>query len=363
MSEMKSRKGAVLVLAAFLMVAVLAIFVFVVDLSRVYLQKNELQTSTDAAALAGALELYRDTALVNDSAVSFGLKNNVLKLAPLVANAGVKCGVWDDAARTFTASAGCSLSDNAVEVSGSAPVQSSMASFMSLGNVQVDTKSIAWLAYVNGTKCVKPLGLPYSSLTFAVRPDQTSLIDPDPQRALTEGDLYRLRTFTPSQLRFTLKYPGGGNDDLNAPGNYGIVDLDGQSDGGGSDYAADMGGCDDNNLTIGTVILTQPGGKSGPTRTGFDDLCAQSQGTIIGDDCVASDGTIGVNVLVPLWYSATRVNGNKPITIKLIAAFKFESMKRNNPDKTSIKGYFIGFAGGGSIGTVKTTVTRPILVR
>ncbi|MBA3405464.1 MAG: hypothetical protein H0U13_12390 [Gemmatimonadaceae bacterium] len=84
---------------------------------------------------------------------------------------------------------------------------------------------------------------------------------------------------------------------------------------------------------------------------------------MVGDECRQPNGDVGVSVLVPLWYSATPVGGSTSLTVKLIAAFKLESVKQNNPDRASITGYFTGFAGGGSIGTIKTTVTRPILVR
>ena len=55
--NLSNRRGAVLVLAALIMVAVFDILVIVVDISRIYVQKSELQTAADAGALAGVMEL------------------------------------------------------------------------------------------------------------------------------------------------------------------------------------------------------------------------------------------------------------------------------------------------------------------
>lgn len=52
-----SRRGAVLVLAAFLMVVMLALFAFAVDMGYICLARAQAQVSADSAALAGAQEL------------------------------------------------------------------------------------------------------------------------------------------------------------------------------------------------------------------------------------------------------------------------------------------------------------------
>lgn len=352
----QNRRGAILVLAAFVMVVVLSMFVVVVDLSRIFVQRNELQTSVDAGALAGVLELYKNPVYVDDSAISFGTRNQVLKLAPAIATAGVTCGVWDDVGRTFTASIGCNLSDNAVEVTGTTPRQASLSSFMSLGSGNVTQKATAWLAYVNGTKCVKPFGLPYKALTYAVRPDRANPIDPDPERALTPGDYFRLRTYPRDSLRFKLK-AGSGSEDRLGPGNFGPLDLDGNSAGGGSDYGEDIENCDSTKLSVGSVIRTETGNMSGPTRSGVTALC-QNEGSMVGDECRDADGNMGLPILAVLISYTGVLNGNSPVTVRQIGAFKLDSL-----NGTSVVGHFVGYSAGGSIGTVKTTLTRPILVK
>lgn len=356
MTKLKNRQGAILVLAAFLMVVALSMFVVVVDLSRVFLQKNELQTSVDAAALAGVLELYRDTALVDDSAISFGVSNKVLKLSPIITNAGVKCGVWNDTNRTFTVSASCTLSDNAVEVAGSAPAQASMPAFMSLVGLQVAAKATAWQAYVDGTKCIKPFGLPYTSLTYVLRPDQGNPVDPYPLRPLDDGDLYRLRTFTRDQLRFSLKVAANG-EPRNGPGNFGAMDLD-REGGGASSYKDDIINCDNTQLGISSLIDTETGNMVQSTVKGVETLC-EDVGSMVGEECQDANGDMGVPVLVPLWYSATPVNGRKTVRIIQIGAFKLDSIT----PRAAVIGHFIGFATGGTIGKTRTTITRPILVK
>lgn len=66
----KDRRGAILVLTAFVMISVFAIVAFGLDISYLSLTKTQLQETADAAALAGAMELNDsdDPALVRASA-------------------------------------------------------------------------------------------------------------------------------------------------------------------------------------------------------------------------------------------------------------------------------------------------------
>ena len=65
----RSRRGNILVLSAFLMILMMAMVAFSVDVGYMALTKTEIQTATDAAALAGAGELVNGTAAAEAAAL------------------------------------------------------------------------------------------------------------------------------------------------------------------------------------------------------------------------------------------------------------------------------------------------------
>ena len=71
------RKGAVLVLAAFFMVAVMALLAFCVDTGYILTLNSELKRSTDAAALAGAGNLINGPELAELGAFEYVLRNPI----------------------------------------------------------------------------------------------------------------------------------------------------------------------------------------------------------------------------------------------------------------------------------------------
>lgn len=81
MKHLNNEKGIALVLVALLMLALLAVGGLAVDLAYVYFVKNHLQVAADAAALAGAAELFDQNDLMQSAAkaeaVKFAGKNDV----------------------------------------------------------------------------------------------------------------------------------------------------------------------------------------------------------------------------------------------------------------------------------------------
>ena len=89
------RRGGVLVLTAFLMIALMSMIAFAVDLGYLEVTKVELQRTADSAAIAGAWELAPTAASTNGDmsgqissartkAVQFAALNPVQTLAPVV---------------------------------------------------------------------------------------------------------------------------------------------------------------------------------------------------------------------------------------------------------------------------------------
>ncbi len=92
-------RGAVVIFVAVALVALLAMLALVVDLSRVYWVRAELQKAADAAAFAAAAELP-DLIAVEAEAVLYG-QLNVPGLGTIIAPADVVVGHWDAGTKTF----------------------------------------------------------------------------------------------------------------------------------------------------------------------------------------------------------------------------------------------------------------------
>ena len=117
LSGLQDQSGVVVILVAILMFVFLGIAVLAIDLSNLYVVRNELQNAADAGALAGARFLYNDdgTAVnpgANQIAYDAATANRALAMTGAIAvdvnwaggNIGdVQRGHWSFATRTFTA--------------------------------------------------------------------------------------------------------------------------------------------------------------------------------------------------------------------------------------------------------------------
>jgi Flp pilus assembly protein TadG len=349
----KNRRGATLILVALVSGMLLTFLAVVVDMSRMYNQKNELQTAADAAALAGVISLVRgDTLQVPDSAVAFGGRNQVLQSNITVAPADVICGIWDAPTQTYTGdSPHCGKNENAVTVTTRDSARYIFAGLLG-SSKQVTAIARAYAAYVGATNCVKPWAFPYSLLTKLLQPG-----NPDTLRDLTDLDIANSRTFTPAQLTFQLKSdaPPTGS------GNFGSLDVPNPDpnapNNGGSLYRYNIANCNPTSLGPGDSALTLTGNMVGPTVQGANLFC---QPLANNGDCYNTDGTVGIIMKAALWTQATaNANGTYWVVIKQIVAFKLMSVTQ----QAVVTGYFLPITGGGGITLTKTTIQRPILVK
>lgn len=101
-----NQKGAVIVIVAALMFAFIGIAAVALDLTHLYLVRNELQNAADAGALAGVRVLYNPDGFVNPTsnitARNAAMANQSEKLAVEVIPDEVERGHWSFADKTFT---------------------------------------------------------------------------------------------------------------------------------------------------------------------------------------------------------------------------------------------------------------------
>jgi len=102
--QLSSRRGAILVLFAFLLFALVAVAAFAVDLGWIALARNQIQRAADAAAMAGAGELCSGTATSRDRVREYVNLNPVGgpdEYATL-ADSDIVFGLWNPNNGTFT---------------------------------------------------------------------------------------------------------------------------------------------------------------------------------------------------------------------------------------------------------------------
>ena len=76
-NQRKSRRGAILVLSAFLMIAMMAMVAFAVDMGYILTIRTDMQRATDAAALAGAGALVDGQDVAEERAIEFLVRNPI----------------------------------------------------------------------------------------------------------------------------------------------------------------------------------------------------------------------------------------------------------------------------------------------
>src|SRR5688500_20382867 len=96
---MRNRRGAIVVMAGAFIVALMIIAAVSVDASRIFAAKNELQTASDAAALAGALQLLEGAETFEDTARIYA-QRNLVEEDP-IDSVEVEWGVWLPTDRAF----------------------------------------------------------------------------------------------------------------------------------------------------------------------------------------------------------------------------------------------------------------------
>lgn len=98
----KSRKGNIVVLTALMLVVLLAMIAFAVDVGYMSVVSTEIQSSVDAAALAGAGALSNGPGQARKEALNYLGMNAVGRRTLDESNAKIELGQWNSATRVFT---------------------------------------------------------------------------------------------------------------------------------------------------------------------------------------------------------------------------------------------------------------------
>jgi hypothetical protein len=394
-----NRKGAIVVMAAVFMVAIMMIAAISVDASRIFAAKNELQTASDAAALAGALQLLEDSSTALDTARIYALRNRVEARA--IDSAEIEFGVWSAAEQVFIPGGD---PRDAVRVTTRHALPLSLARVFGDSTIAVSASAIAWSSGpVMEPECLKPIAVPYARLLQMLGYPPYNM-----ETRLTDDDIRRLREMSVDDRRWHFHYANEENQELEAPqygddhfkrDQYFPIDIDStwnRNDGSSlfrpsltpSTYQSYLTGpptgrCSER-VRNGDVVRSEPAPKIQALRDGLSDICESLGGTLSGSStltCVQNGQTITMPLRVvfwgsdapfsqyPVWYQpgqAARLNS------QMAGSFVIERMDWNpgGDDDGSrmshgrVWGYYdVQPAFGVVDETIASGLFRPVLVR
>src|SRR5688572_7659001 len=210
--KMRARRGAVVVMLGIMMVTLVSVSAVSIDFSRLWTLRNELQTSADAAAHAGAIQLVPPNNAANTVATATAYANANKAMAGTVTVDAVELGDWDDITRTFTPAA---PHTDAVRVVVSRQSTGLIMGLMGVAAPRLKASAIGWAdaPVAQSSGCIKPMAVPFTQLMYRINqyrgiantPDTLGLYRPFDQ----VNDMAALSNMTAAQRTFNLKIGSG----------------------------------------------------------------------------------------------------------------------------------------------------------
>jgi Flp pilus assembly protein TadG len=378
-SSQPDRRGAIVVMTGIMIVALMLIAAISVDASRIFAAKNELQTSADAAALAGALQMLRDSATAVDSARAFALRNSVEQQS--VDSVRIELGVWRSASG-FCPASDCSPVD-AVRITTQRAIPLSLARVFGDTTLSLSASATAWsTAPIAAARCARPIALPYAALLHTLGYPPWN-VDYD----LTEDDILRLRNMPVGERDTIFHYGNDGRDDTvdDEPDpddldEYFPIDIDStwnRSDPETDDrptitsqsFQSYMSGVScSRTVRPGDQVRAEPGNKATAMSDALGQDCVLRGGQWLGNRCATSTGDeMDLPIPVVFWRDVGEWHGGRVrITVKSVGSFVvrhiYDPSSTDVNVRASLDGYFTMRQGFGAVATGGSTLVRPILV-
>ena len=252
--KLRNRRGSVLVMVAFMLVAIMGVTAIALDIGRFFVVNNELQTALDAAALAGAHRLQKQRAsITTDADLKADVRAHVMAFVAaynkvdngafsIIADS-IHLAYWQQGyTEPVINYAGMSPArgPNAVVIKWRKQAPVIFAGFLGRGSTTLWKRSIAWIAYINSKDCVRPWAMPYKGLYHLASGVRPSGIAPDLsptqlQALSNKSASERLLTFVGSNQNVGAPTPA--NDSSWVPFNFG-------GNSGRPDFEGGIKGCD-----------------------------------------------------------------------------------------------------------------------
>lgn len=343
-----------MVFVAILMTVLIGFTGIAIDASRLYVIRAQLQTTADAAAIAGIVEV-KNKRPTNATTVAqqYAASNKVEQQLPTVNAADVEPGTWDFSTNTFTPLA--SWTDPAVaavRVTASYPASFTFARVFGTTGMTVQARSVAAIGYVGSTDCLRPWGVSYQTLLDNLYPPAgtKSAASYD----LTPADIERLSGASYPANAITLL---SGTADPTTPGNIAQVVVNDPWTGNNS-YKSAITGCSNLPIGPGTWLDADAGVGGGQTANALHDFCQANGGTTGTGQNFTCTGQ--PRVKLAMWDLSTGAPGsNLQLRVKYVGVFAIVGFKGGaGPDQ--ITGYFTSMATTGSFSATPSPVTGSI---
>jgi hypothetical protein len=405
MPRLKARRGAVVVLLAIMIIALVAVTALAMDFSRLWALRNELQTAADAGAHAGAVQLNPP----NNAGLTVTVVQQYATMNPAMQGTvtvdSIELGQWDDVLKTFVP--GAPVTD-AVNVVVSRQATGLVMALVGVPMPRLKARAVGWAnaPVAQAAGCIKPWAIPQTVLMYRLNLHR-NILPPDSYANLTRpfdqiADIQALQNMTAAERTFQLKLSSSGQilDSVSTtmPGNYQAVVLPpfydastgdtipkNQLPQGANPYRDDIAGATCMTLGVGDSLETQPGNMDGPTIQGLvggnpangPGVCADIVGETINQslpttdpafgDCLDSSGNAGVDIKSAFYVCTVACNGRTSVEVTLLGSFtltKAYPQKLNGVfDKAEIRGIFEPITDPGTVGAGSTTLITPIIAR
>lgn len=352
MMQMRVRRGATLVLVAVLLTAIVGMAGVAIDMSRLYVMRAQLQTTADASAVAGIVEV-KDKRPTNapTAALQYVPFNTVERQVATVNAGNVEGGAWDFATNSFTPLA--SWTDpalNAVRVTANYQATYTLASIFGSAGRLVQARAVAALGFVGTTDCLRPWAVSYQTILDALYPPAGSK---DPSYNLTAQDIQTLTGMSYPADSITLLQ---GNQNPVTPGNIAAVQV--TENPGNNAYKNAITSCSDMPIGPGTWLSTDPGGGAGQTATALRQFCQGTGGISGGGQNFTCLGQ--PRVKLAMWDENNGLSGNNLMyRVKYVGVFALVGFK-GQAGTAQIAGYFTSMASTGGFSANPTPITGSI---
>ncbi len=351
-----NRRGATLVLVAILMTVIIAFTGIAIDMSRLYVMREQLQTTADATAIAGIVEVkdHRPTNAPS-AALAYAPLNQVERQTPTMVAANVEGGSWDFTTNSFTPIA--SWTDpaiNAVRTTSTYQASYTLARVMGVTTKTVQARAVAALGFVSTTSCLRPWAVSYQTLLNMLYPPAGTK---NVSYNLTAQDIQTLSAMTYPSNAITLL---ASQSDPLTPGNIGAVKVNNPWNGNSS-YKTAITSCSNMNIGPGTWLDADPGEGGGQTKGTLQSFCDANGGTSGSSKSFTCLGH--PKVKLAMWDTNNGSPGaNLQYRVKYVGVFAIVSFVDGNGSKKpdQITGYFSSMAASGQFSTNPTPVTGSI---
>jgi Flp pilus assembly protein TadG len=373
--RLKNRRGFTLILTVLMMAVMIGAAAFAVDFSRMTLFRAQLQTATDGAALSAAIRI-RDGDLSNpnaiiDTATNYGNRHPVENTTVTVNPGNVILGNWTPGGGFVTPA----TDTTAVRVSASYNANYGFGRFFGLTSHTVNAVSEAAVGHVGATTCIRPVAVPYQALLDQIYPPAGT--KDAASYNLTESDIDLLKAATSASAALlkagdAADSPTSGSFYLMQMGPYmysnGTIASPGPDWGGGGlngGFPLRFGGnCSNSPWTVGPGdwLMGKQGNASGPTQSGFEQLCGI---TISGNGDFTCPAPIeNRSIKVAMWSVADAgVCSPRCFKVKYVGVWVVTAYRKSPSTGDGIFGYFSAMPSDGSFTTVPGPLEKIALVR